>query len=110
MAIIGAAVTIVLNVILIPKYGYVGSSWAHFSCYFTMMVLSYFLGRKFYPVQYDLKAIISYIFLAAGLFLIGNNLHIEQLFSRLVVNSGLIVVFLIVVFIVERKKIEKVIR
>ena len=110
MAFVGASVSIALNVVLIPKFGYVGASWAHFSCYFTMMVLSFFLGRKFYRVQYDLKTILSYIFLAVALFLIGNNLNIEQLFTRLVVNSCLIIIFLLIVFIRERKKIRQVIK
>jgi len=110
MALMGASITVILNVILIPKFGYEGSAWAHFSCYFSMMVVSFFLGRKFYLVKYDLRTILGYIGLAVILFLIGNNTGIEHFALRLVVNSGLILVFVAVVFVFERKKIKKVIR
>lgn len=53
VAILGAIITIVLNVILIPKYGYMGSAWANFSCYFSMMVVSFIWGRKIFPIQYQ---------------------------------------------------------
>ena len=109
MALTGATVTIVLNVLLIPRFGYLGSAWAHFSCYFTMMVMSFFLGRRFYRVRYEIRTILVYIFLAVILFLVANHLEIQSLFSRLAVNSGLILVFLGVVFVLERKKFRSVI-
>lgn len=57
LAIFGAAITLVLNLIFIPKYGYIASAWATFACYGSMMVVSYILGRKYYPVPYDLMKI-----------------------------------------------------
>ena len=57
LAIFGAIITLVLNLIFIPKYGYIASAWATFACYGSMMVVSYVLGRKYYPVPYDLLKI-----------------------------------------------------
>ena len=54
LAIFGAAVTIILNLLFIPKYGYIASGWATLACYGSMMVVSYLLGRKYYPVPYEL--------------------------------------------------------
>ncbi|MCB9186822.1 MAG: polysaccharide biosynthesis protein [Flavobacteriales bacterium] len=54
LAIFGAVITILLNLIFIPTYGYVASAWATFACYGSMMVVSYLLGRKHYPVPYEL--------------------------------------------------------
>lgn len=54
LAIFGAVITVVLNLMFIPKYGYVASAWATLACYGSMMVASYVLGRKYYPVPYEL--------------------------------------------------------
>jgi O-antigen/teichoic acid export membrane protein len=70
IAIIGSVITISLNILLIPIYGYVGSAITIFVCFFTMMVLSYFLGQKHYPIPYDLKRIGIYFLLATSLFVL----------------------------------------
>ncbi|SHE57333.1 lipopolysaccharide biosynthesis protein [Pedobacter caeni] len=58
---IGAVLTIVLNFMLIPKYGYMGSVWVSMTVYFAMMILSYILGQKYYPIPYKLKSILAYL-------------------------------------------------
>ena len=63
-SIIGAFLTIVLNLWLIPKIGFIGSAWATLTAYGSMMLLSYFVGKKYYPVNYDLKKLIIYLILA----------------------------------------------
>lgn len=54
LAIFGGIITVVLNLLFIPKYGYMASAWATFACYGSMMVVSYLLGKKYYPVPYEL--------------------------------------------------------
>ena len=61
IAILGAIITLVLNYIWIPVFGYIGSAWATLICYFIMMVASYFTGQKHFLLNYDLKRIIFYI-------------------------------------------------
>jgi len=51
----GAMITLALNLVLIPVLGIMASAWATLAAYFTMVVLSYFFGRKFYPIPYSLK-------------------------------------------------------
>ncbi|MGI4898585.1 MAG: polysaccharide biosynthesis C-terminal domain-containing protein [Janthinobacterium lividum] len=58
---IGAVLTIVLNLIFIPKYSYVASAWISLIAYATMMVLSYILGQKNYPIPYQLKKNLAYL-------------------------------------------------
>jgi O-antigen/teichoic acid export membrane protein len=70
IAVGGAVVTIVLNIILIPKIGYLGSAWATFFCYFSMMVASYYFGQKYYFINYNLKKIFFYFFIAIGIYFI----------------------------------------
>lgn len=60
LAIVGAILTIGLNYWWIPLYGYVGASWVTLVVYFSMMMLSYFLGQKHYPIEYERLKIISY--------------------------------------------------
>ena len=54
---IGALITIVLNLVLLKKFGFMVSAWTTLAAYFTMMVLSYFLGQKYYPIPYRIKNI-----------------------------------------------------
>jgi O-antigen/teichoic acid export membrane protein len=70
ITIIGAVITIVLNVLLIPKLHYTGAAIATFSCYLFMMVSSYWLGQKYYPVPYPVKKLIAYILLVVLIFLV----------------------------------------
>ena len=61
ITLIGAAITIGLNIWLIPEFHYLGAAIATVSCYATMMILSYWSGQKFYPVPYNLKKLSMYI-------------------------------------------------
>jgi len=71
VALMGAAVTIVLLVWWVPLFGYEGAAWTHLACYGFMVAVSYLLGRRHYPVPYDLKRIGGYVLL--GLMLFGAN-------------------------------------
>ena len=68
-SLIGCTVLVVMNILLIPRYSYMACAWAGFCGYGIAMLLSYFVGQKKYPIQYDLKAIGSYVLLAAVLYL-----------------------------------------
>lgn len=64
----GALITVVLNIWWIPQFSYTGSAWATFICYAFMMVVSYLLGQRHYPVPYDVPRILFYLVLAAALY------------------------------------------
>lgn len=68
VALLGAGVTIGLLWWLIPIYGYQGAAWAHLGCYAVMVVVSYLLGRRFYPIPYELVRVLGYPLLGLGLF------------------------------------------
>jgi len=67
---IGALITIVSNVVLIPFLGYTGSAWATLICYVSMACISYLLGQKHYKIDYDLKSIAVYIIFAGFVYAI----------------------------------------
>lgn len=62
---VGCVVLVFINVLLIPKYGYMACAWAGVAGYGTAMLLSYFVGQKKYPINYPLKSITVYICIAA---------------------------------------------
>ncbi|MBC7866579.1 MAG: polysaccharide biosynthesis C-terminal domain-containing protein, partial [Gloeobacteraceae cyanobacterium ES-bin-316] len=70
ITIAGAFITIVLNIILIPLLHFTGAALATFCCYLFMMVSSYLLGQKYYPVPYAVKKLISYIVLCVLIYLV----------------------------------------
>lgn len=70
MGIFGSIITLAINFIFIPYFGFYASAYAILICFFLMTVLSYFLGQKFYPIPYDLKNFFFYLILSVGLFVI----------------------------------------
>lgn len=61
ISIIGAFVTLGLNYILIPQFSYYGSAIATIAAYGTMMVISFRMGQKKYPIPYDINRILGYL-------------------------------------------------
>lgn len=70
LTISGAFITIAINVIFVRNYSYVASAFGHVISYFVMMILSYFIGRKYYPINYNLRRIAEYIIVAICIFAI----------------------------------------
>ena len=70
MSAIGAAVMIAVNVIFVPKIGYWACAWGGFAGYGTAMLLSFFIGRKRFPIPYDWKGIFKFVLLTAVVFVL----------------------------------------
>ncbi len=105
LAIIGAVITLVLNFILVPKIGYLGAAWATFICYLSMMILSYFLGQKYYKIKYDLKSIGMYFVIAVLIFFIKQYINFNSSLINYSFYSFLIIVFMI--FVIRKEKMLK---
>lgn len=93
ISIVGALTTIGLNIWLIPIIGYHGSAWATFAAYGLMMLLSYGLGQKFYPIAYNLKKIGGYFALGALVYVVSLVLQPTELWLRLSLNTLLLLAF-----------------
>ncbi|MBS1582919.1 MAG: oligosaccharide flippase family protein [Bacteroidetes bacterium] len=61
ISLIGAAITIVLLLVLIPAFGYLGAAWATFICYASMAAISYLWGQRHYPIPYNVSRILGYM-------------------------------------------------
>ncbi|HMX36190.1 MAG TPA: polysaccharide biosynthesis C-terminal domain-containing protein [Ferruginibacter sp.] len=110
ITVIGAAITIALNIVLIPRLHYTGAALATFCCYLFMMVSSYVLGQKYYPVPYAVKKLIAYVVLVVLIYFI--HLGLLKFISGSLafsLGSGLLLFLLFTWFVsrVEAKELAK---
>lgn len=107
LTIFGAIITITLNFYWIPRIGYMGSAWATLICYASMMVVSYFLGNKHYPVNYDLKRILGYLGLSLTLYFISLLIKTESTGINLFLNNLILAGFIFIVWKLEKNNFRK---
>jgi len=111
ITIAGAVITIVLNIVLIPKLHYTGAAIATFTCYLFMMVCSYQLGQKYYPVPYPVKKLTAYIVMVVLIYLVHlgiNKLYAGHLWFSLSTATLLYIFFTWFVSKVEVKELAKI--
>jgi len=104
IAMIGAAVTLTLNILLIPSIGYMGSAIAVFICYLIMMIINYLWGQKFYPIPYDLKRIGTYFAICIAIYLVSYLFLQLPPVPKFLLNTLLMATFLF--FILWKEKGE----
>jgi O-antigen/teichoic acid export membrane protein len=102
----GAALTLILNFWLIPYYSYVGSAIATMAAYGSMMLLSYYFGRKYYPIPYDLKRIGGYLLVSISFsvvyfYVFRNNYYI---------GSILILIFFALIYYAEKDQLKQLLK
>lgn len=102
ITIVGAAVTIIGNILLIPIMGYMGCALAFLVSSFVMLFLCYVLGEKYYPVPYDVRSAVSYV-VGAGLLIYASwQFPIPNLWVSVPVHLGLFGLFVGAVLFIER--------
>ncbi|OLY94959.1 polysaccharide biosynthesis protein [Cnuella takakiae] len=109
ITLIGAGITLLVNYLFIPRFGYMACAWATFLCYGTMMVVSYKWGQKEYPIPYATKKLIAYFVIVLMLFglhsafeWIGLNVWFNHIFGAMLLYA-----FTWFIFLVERKEMAK---
>jgi len=107
LSLIGAVITIAFNYIMIPKIGFMASAWATLVAYGSMMIFSYYLGQKHYPVPYNIARIGSYLVLAIAISLVPYYLFEDNNYLR---NTLLVLVFVSVTIFLERNEIKQFIK
>ncbi|MFC2121934.1 polysaccharide biosynthesis C-terminal domain-containing protein [Bacteroidota bacterium] len=107
MSVMGLIITIILNFILIPKISYLGSAWATLICFASMVFVSYLLGKKYYPVKYDISGILMYFAIAIVFYFVFNEININNTLLQLLVRTIPLVLFLGI--IEYRDKLSKII-
>ncbi|WP_343910713.1 lipopolysaccharide biosynthesis protein [Aquimarina litoralis] len=106
ISVFGAFITLALNFLLIPEYTYVGSAIATLAAYGTMMIISWYLGRKYYPIPYDLKKIGGYMILSISFSII--SFYVFD--SNYIISVPLLLVFLVILYASEKNEIKQLLK
>lgn len=109
LSVFGVIITLVMNFALIPVIGYLGSAWATFSCYFLMMIASYFVGQKHYKVEYKVWRVLFYIFSSVVFYYISTQIpHINDIVHN-VINTFILFLYLLMIIRLEKINLKKII-
>ena len=106
ISILGAIVTLVLNYVLIPIIGFKGSAIATLSAYAIMMLLSFYFGRKYYPIPYNLKKICLYLMVSilfSFIFFYGYR-------ENYIIGITMLIVFLGLVIMLEKNQLKHLLK
>jgi O-antigen/teichoic acid export membrane protein len=107
----GAVVTLLVNFIFIPKIGTIAAAWASFTCYASMMVAGYYVGKRFFPIPYDIGRIAYYILLSLGFYWVSLLIreYLEQSSLILIFNTFLFALYFFILLRTENKWLRKVV-
>ncbi len=102
ITIFGAIITLAINFAFVPKYSYMACAWATFAAYGSMMLISYLVGQKYYPVKYNVRAIGFFFVLAVGLYFVSLIWQgIDNKYLKLLLNNLLVVLFVFLFYKLE---------
>jgi O-antigen/teichoic acid export membrane protein len=109
---VGLVVTLIVNVIFMPQYGYMAAAWAHFLSYLVMVILSAWLGAKYYPIPYNWPKIWTYVSVGLLLFLCSKWMNITPLWLKWSIHAlllaGYVGVWLLMEKIIQKFKHSKI--
>jgi O-antigen/teichoic acid export membrane protein len=91
---IGAVITVLINVLFIPSYGYMASAWAHVASYTCMIILSFIFAEKRYKVNYNMKQYIPYFLMAIFMVVFSRYFKYPGIATELFINTLLILIFI----------------
>ncbi|MDJ0644563.1 MAG: polysaccharide biosynthesis C-terminal domain-containing protein [Flavobacteriaceae bacterium] len=105
-SVFGAVLTIILNLVLIKKYGYMASAWATLVAYGSMCLISYFYGKRYYKVPYKFNSIFLYLGLATMLSYISFLLYRDNY----IVSTLFVLAFTGFILFIERKELKTILK
>lgn len=105
--LIGALVTFAGNYFFLGKYGYISSALTIVAAYFTMSLVSYFIGRKHYPVPYNFKPLILYTVIILLVIYLSYHITLSNIWLDGILNALIPIAFALIIFVIERKRIFK---
>lgn len=103
----GAVVTIVANYLLIPHFGYMGSSWAALACYVFMTVVCYSYGQRFYPIPYELGKSFAYLIASVVIVYGMTFVQLENILVSTTIKLAVLIVIAGFVYLLERKNLHQ---
>lgn len=106
ISIIGAIITIVFNIVFIPKIGFMASAYTTLLAYGLMMIISYVIGKKHYAVPYQVNRIVLYLSVSAALAFI----TYYRLERNILLGTVFLIIFLIMVIALERNELKQLLK
>ena len=106
ISLFGALVTIILNITLIGKFGFMVAAWATLAAYGSMMLISYFFGRKYYHVPYNVKKIGFYLLISVALSAV-SFIYFRQ---NYIVATLFVLIFVGITYFKEQEDIKKILK
>jgi O-antigen/teichoic acid export membrane protein len=106
ISVSGVIITLTINFIFIPKYGYLASAYATLICYGSMMIISYFLGQYYYPVPYKIGKFFIYIISGGVVYYFSLEFIGKENFNLLEYGYQTLLIFcyVVLVYIIERPR------
>lgn len=109
ITMVGAVVTLLVNIVFVPYYSYMACAWATLLAFGVMMMLSYKLGQKYFPIKYNLRAMLVFFVLAFILYMVSWLYSgISSVFIRVVLNNSLVGVYAWVFYKLEWAKLKAI--
>ncbi|MDA3882518.1 MAG: oligosaccharide flippase family protein [Bacteroidales bacterium] len=102
----GALITIAINMLFVPTYGYVACAWATLACYVLMAILSYRLCQKHYGIPYNLKKIGTYFLVAGIVYSTDIFVNIDNAIFSYTFKTLSILAFIGIVYRIEKRNIN----
>lgn len=99
--VIGSVVTILLNFLLVPRFGYIACAVSNVCCYLIMLTITFLWGRKYLVCEYDFKNMIIYVVAAAALYVASVYTNDFQFWTKMFVNTLLLISFMLLVYKLE---------
>lgn len=103
-SLLGLAVTLAMNALLVPVMGYMGCAWAAFTCYGVMMVASYVGGHRYYPIDYGIDRLAVYFFVAMALYGLGLLIATGNEWVDMALRTPILLAYII--FVLRKEKIS----
>lgn len=110
ITLFGLIITVIIDVIFMPRFGYHAAAWSRLISYVFMIAISYQLGRKYFPIPYNTGRIMVYFIIALGLYGVSEMWHSLDLIIRVVLNSLLILIYIALVFRIEKINVTNLVK
>ena len=94
ITVIGAVITILINILFIPSFGYMASAWAHVASYGSMIICSFMFAEKHYKVNYEMYKMVPYFIIAIAMTIFAYYFNYKNIIVELVVNTLLMLIFI----------------
>lgn len=96
----GAVITSLINIFLLPVFGYMASAWAHVVSYGAMILMSFILAEKRYKIDYRMKELVPYFVMAVMMVFVSHYIPVRNIFVVISINTIFILLF---VFYAQKK-------